>query len=206
MTVALIRHSRVLAVLHQDDALHFQFKAIQQHGLNVLSFQASSRGIWWIIVGCYLDPGGATNIERVINYTTSFPCGSALLLSGYFDTNLTTPEGSSRREYIMAAIAAARLEDMSTHFFLCRKPWLWYRGTCCMLCLEREGRSQTNYIMVTDSRLLRNVSVQDPWRNSDHFMVMVCIRGAAQWEHTSYLGRRCWFPLLPPRQHTQEDQ
>ena len=39
-------------------------------------------------------------------------------------------------------------------------------------------RSQTEYILGMDRRLFRNVTVRDPWHNSDHYMVLGCLPSA----------------------------
>ena len=44
--------------------------------------------------------------------------------------------------------------------------------------------------MGTDRRLCGNVSVQDPWHNSDHCMVMDCLPIASLMDHKRYLGGR----------------
>ena len=44
--------------------------------------------------------------------------------------------------------------------------------------------SQTDYILVTDCYLVWNVSVRDPRHNTDHYMVLGCLRSAPEREHT----------------------
>ena len=51
----------------------------------------------------------------------------------------------------------------------------------------RDGRSQTDYILVTDRRLFWNVSVRDLRHNSDHYMVLGCLYSAPMREHIKYL-------------------
>ena len=43
----------------------------------------------------------------------------------------------------------------------------------------REVRSRTDYILGTDCRLFGNVSARDPRHNSDHYMVMGCLRSSS---------------------------
>ena len=45
------------------------------------------------------------------------PCGTALLVGRDFNTNLEAPEGSKRRENILAAVATSGMKYISTHFF-----------------------------------------------------------------------------------------
>ena len=49
-------------------------------------------------------------------------------------------------------------------------------------------RSRTDYILGMDRRLFRNVFVQDPRHNSDHYMVLGCLPSASLKEHNRYLG------------------
>ena len=53
------------------------------------------------------------------------------------------------------------------------------------------------------------LSLQDcghpgPTDNSDHYLVLGCIRSAPLREHTKYLGRRTRLPLQPPTIPTRE--
>ena len=66
-----------------------------------------------------------------------------------------------------------------------------------MRCLGREVRSQKDYLLGTDRRLLWNVSIRDPWNNSDHFMVLGFLQGVAKLEHTRYLRQRQKSPICP---------
>ena len=50
--------------------------------------------------------------------------GSALLVTGNFNSGLATPEGNVRDEAIASALSMAGLEDMSAHLTTRRKLWL----------------------------------------------------------------------------------
>ena len=47
----------------------------------------------WYIVGCYPTPENYLNIERVIEAVGQRHCGSQLVVAGYFNADLTGPEG-----------------------------------------------------------------------------------------------------------------
>ena len=47
-----------------------------------------------------------------------------------------------------------------------------------MVWLGREVRSQTDYILGTYCCIFRNVSVQYPRNNLDHYLVLGCLRSA----------------------------
>ena len=74
--------------------------------------------------------------------------------------------------------------------------------------MVREGkvvRSRTDYILGTDRSLFRNVSVQYPRHNTDHFMVVGCLRSALEKERTCYIRGRRKMPLRPPTDPMRED-
>ena len=58
-----------------------------------------------------------------------------------------------------------------------------------MVYLGRELRYWTYYILAMDFRLFRNLSVRYPRKNSDHYMILGCLRSTALREPTKYLGR-----------------
>ena len=66
--------------------------------------------------------------------------------------------------------------------------------------------SRTDYILGTDRCLFWNVSVRDPWHNTDRCMVLGCLRSANKREHTKYLTGRKQLPLLPPSNPMREDR
>ena len=74
--------------------------------------------------------------------------------------------------------------------------------------MVREGkvvRSRTDYILGIDRSLFRNLSVWDPRHNTNHFMVMGCLRSAPERDNTRYIsGRRKSLPR-PPTKPTRED-
>ena len=75
--------------------------------------------------------------------------------------------------------------------------------------MVREGkviRSRTDYLLGTDRSLFRNVAVQDPRHNSDHYMVVGNLRGGTAREHVQYIKGRRRMPLLPPKEPTREDK
>ena len=60
--------------------------------------------------------------------------------------------------------------------------------------MGREVRSQTDYILGTDHRLFWNIPVWDPRHNSDHYMVLGCLRSAPLRKNSRYL----WGCKRPP--------
>ena len=90
---------------------------MQQHGLNMLSFQVVLGGQQWFIFGCYLAPDDMNTIKCVITDIGKRPHWAVLMVTGGFNTYIMMLDGSSRRE----DIAAAGLEDMSAYFLPCQK-------------------------------------------------------------------------------------
>ena len=98
------------------------------------------------------------------------------MLAGDLNTDLDEPENDSRGTEIAAALTKAGLEEMAAHFLPCQRIWGRERRTWSMV---REGKlvqSWTDYILGTYQSLFWNVSVRDPRYNTDHFMVLGCLR------------------------------
>ena len=88
-----------------------------------------------------------------------------------------------RGSEIAAAITEAGLEDMTAHFLPRKSRWGRERRTWAMVRGGKEIRSRTDYILETDRSLFRNVAIQDPHYNSDHYMVVGLLRGGKVREH-----------------------
>ena len=86
-------------------------------------------------------------------------------MAGDLNTNLAAPEGDRTEEDIATTIATEGLEDMAQHFLPRERWWFQDRRTWGMLRKRREVRSWMYYILGTDRRLFRNVSVWDPRHN-----------------------------------------
>ena len=64
-----------------------------------------------------------------------------------------------------------------------------------MVRVGMEVRSCTYYILGTDRHHFWNISIRDPRHNSDHYLVLGCLRSAPLIEHSKYLGRSKRIPL-----------
>ena len=117
-------------------------------------------------------------VERVIKAIRSRPWGAELLVAGYFNVDLATPEGDRRAEDITTTLATEGLEDMARHFLPQDSRWCQDQRKWGMFLKGREVRSRTDYILGTDRCLFRNVAVRDPRHNSDHYMVLGCLPSA----------------------------
>ena len=154
-------------------------EAIQQFGPNVVGFQMVTGERQWYIIGFYLAPDNTLTIESVVAALKYCPQGSELLVVGYLNAKLEEPEGYRREEETLAELTAAVLEEILAHFLPRRCPWCRGGRTCSMVQMGREVRSWTGYILWKDHCLFRIVAIRDPRHNSDHYMVLGCIRSAS---------------------------
>ena len=125
---------------------------------------------------------------------------------GYLNTALEDPENNRRGTEIAAAMTTAGVEDMTAHFLPRRRRWGRERRTWSMVREGKVVRSWTDYILGKDRSIFSNVSVRDPRHNTDHFMVVGCLRSAPEREPIKYLMGRKKLPLRPPTEPTREDR
>ena len=64
-----------------------------------------------------------------------------------------------------------------------------------MTHLGREVRSQMDFILGTERRLFRKVSVRDPRKNSERYRILGCLLSATLRKHTKYLEQCMPLPL-----------
>ena len=204
-TDAPSRHRGGVAIFYRSEP-HFAVEAVEMFGPNVIGFQIVTGERRWYIVGVYLAPDNTETMERVTKAIRSQPRRAELLVAGDFNADLETPEGDRRAEAIATSLATEGLEDMASHFLPRESRWCRDRRTWGILRKGREVRSRTDYILGTDSRVIRNVAVRDPRHNSDNYMVLGCLPSAPPTEHKRYLGGRKRWPVRPPREPTQTDR
>ena len=101
-------------------------------------------------------------------------------MAGDLNTDLGDAESNRRGLEIAAAMTEARVEEMAAHFLPRKRNWGRERRTCSMVREGKVVRSRTDYLLGTDRSLFRNVSVRDPRHNTDHFMVVGCLRSAPE--------------------------
>ena len=111
-----------------------------------------------------------------------------------------------RGSEIAAALTEAGVKDMSAHFLPRKRLWGRERQTWSMVREGRVVRSRTDYLLGTYQSIFRNVSVQDPRHNSDHFMVVGHLRSATARDHARYIKGRRKIPLKPLSEPTREDE
>ena len=144
-------------------------------------------------------------IESVLAALKERPRGTALVVVGDLHTTLDDPENDRRGTDIAAALTEAGLEDVEAHFLQRLRRWGRERRTWSMTREVKAVRSQTDYILGTDQSLFWNMFVWDPRHNTNHNMVLGCLRIAPEREHAKYLTKRKKLPLQPPTEPTRED-
>ena len=167
---------------------HFVVEAVERFGPNVMGFQVATGERRWYIVGAYVAPEDEVTMETVVAAIGRKPRGAEMMVAGDFNVDITAPEGNRRTENIATDLAMAGLEDMAQHFMPRRRQWNRDRQTWDM---RRKGQvvwSRTDYILGTNRRLFKNVAVRDPRHNSDHYMVLGCLRSAPLSATKRYLG------------------
>ena len=105
----------------------------------------------------------------------------------------------------MVAMTEAGVEDMTAHFLPRKRRWGRERWTWSMVREGKVVRSRTDYLLETDRSLFSNVSVRDPRHNTDHFMVVGCLRSAPERENARYIMGRRKTPLRSPTEPTRKD-
>ena len=158
-TNAPSRHRDGVAIFYRSTP-HFAVKAVENFGPNNIRFQIMTGARRWYIVGVYLAPDKTETMERVSEAIRSRPRRAELLVAGDFNADLATPEGERRLEGIVTSLATQGLEDMASHFLPRERRLFWDCRTWGMLRKGREVRSQMDYILGTNSRLIRNVAVR----------------------------------------------
>ena len=98
-------------------------KAVQQLGPKAVGFHLETGDCLWYIIRCYLVPDNTSTIESVVAFLKERPRGDKLLVSGDLNVNLADLEGDRREEETSAALMAAVLEYMFSHFLPQRISW-----------------------------------------------------------------------------------
>ena len=182
-TDAPSRHNGGVALLYIPSPF-FVVEAVQEYGPNVMSFKVAAGARRWYIIGCYLAPDDTETIERVVTALGDRPKGTALVVAGDLNTDLEDLESNRRGTDIVAVMTAEGVEDMTANFLPRKRRWGRERRTWSTVQEGKAIRSQTDYLLGTDRSLFRNVSVRYPQHNTDHFMMVGCLRSAPEREHT----------------------
>ena len=117
-------------------------------------------------------------IESGVAALKEWPRGTALIVTGDLNTTLSDPENDGRGTEIVAVVTEAGLEEMAAHLLPRQRRWGRERQTWSMVREGKVVRSRTDYILGTDRSLFWNVSVWYPRHNTDHYMMLGCLRSS----------------------------
>ena len=178
---------------------------VQEYGPNNLSSEVVMGSRKWYIIRCYLAPDNAETIEQVVAALGDKLRGTALIVVGDLNTDLGDTKNHRRGSEIAAAMTEVRLEDMMANFFLRKRKWRRERRTWSMVREGKVVRSRTDYLLVTDRSLFRNMSGRYPRHNTDRFMVVGCLCSALTWDHARHIKCRREMPLKAQTEPTRDD-
>ena len=171
------RHHGGVALFYWESPV-FAVEAIHQFGLNVIACHLETGGGRWYIVGCYLAPGyGATfwDVEAVI---AERPNGTELIVAEDLNVDLERTGRRGQDEEIAAAVSTGGVEDLLVHFLQRQIAWNRDWRMWAMVRQGREVRTWTDYILGSNFWIFQNVAVWDLRHNSDHYIVLGCLKGA----------------------------
>jgi endonuclease/exonuclease/phosphatase family metal-dependent hydrolase len=156
--------------LFYRDSPYWQVESIRRYGPNVISFELVTGSRRIPAVGAYVPPADLSTMEFVNRAMEALPQGLRPLLLG--DLNVDLDDLRNDRARSMAAdLASYGFEDLLPHF---RQRCGFCHGTTWWQ--HRDGgtvRSRCDYILGTDRRMFKNVSLRDPRLfSSDHLMVL----------------------------------
>ena len=135
-------------------------EAVRKYGPNVMIFEVATGARRWYIIRCYLSPDNTLTIESVVAALKYRPKGTELVVVGDLNMELEDPENDQRGTEIALALTAAGVEDMTAHFLPRRRRW---------------GRERRTWSMVREGKVVR-----DPRHNTNHFMMVGCLRSAPE--------------------------
>ena len=134
------------------------------HVPNVIRFQMLTGRRRWHILGCYISPRDASNIEDIVAAIRVWPYRAQLLVAGNLNANLEDTE--RRPKAIVDRLTAAGMMDTGLHFPPWCKMWLKERCTSRMQRDGQEVRSQMDYILGTYCIFFQEMAVQDTRHHS----------------------------------------
>jgi Reverse transcriptase (RNA-dependent DNA polymerase) len=191
-------HNQGGVALFYKDSPDWQVESVKHHGPNVISFQLVAASQRWGVVGAYVPPSDSDTVEYITRAFEDMPRAISPILLGDLNVDLASPR-DGRGQAIAAEMASLGLEDLLLHFrqrrrFRHGKTFGQYRDGQLV-------RSRCDYILGTDRRMFKNVSIRDPrLYTSDHFMVHGrLLLTSNRRQHLAYHKARKRFPLQPPK-------
>ena len=178
----LSRHRRGMTPFYKY-LLFFVVEYQQQHGPNIIRFQILPDKIRCHVVGCYLAPHNASTLEVVTAAIGHRPRDAEILVIRKFNIDLELPDGNEHKKEITAAMETEGIEYMMQNFLPRKIAQMLYGRTWSMICRGQEVRYHMDYILGTDRFLFQNVAVFYTRNNTNHYMVLQCLRGVTMKKH-----------------------
>ena len=191
-------HNQGGVALFYKNSPDWQVESVRQHGPNVISFQLVAASQRWGVVGAYVPPSDLDTVEYITQAFEAMPRAISPILLGDLNVDLANPR-DGRGQEIAAELASLGLEDLLLHF---RQRRRFRHGKTFWQCRDgRMVRSRCDYILGTDRRMFKNVSIRDPrLYTSDHYMVHGrLLLSSNRRQHLAYQRARKRFPLQPPK-------
>jgi exonuclease III len=193
-------HNQGGVALFYKNSPDWQVESVRQHGPNVISFQLVAASQRWGVVGAYVPPSDLNTVEYITQAFEALPRALPPILLGDLNVDLDDPrDRDGRGQEIAMEMASLGLEDLLRQF---RQRRGFRHGTT--FWQYRNGqtvRSRCDYILGTDRRMFKNVSLRDPrLYTSDHYMVHgILLFNQSRRQHLAYNRARKRFPLRPPK-------
>jgi hypothetical protein len=161
-----------------------QVEAVKRNGPNVIGFQLVSDNRRYSCVGGYIPPN---DMEAIGNIEAAFreaPRNTIILL-GDLNMDLVRPHNDRGME-IATMVANLGVEDIIQYF--CQKQKHRKGSTWRMQRGDRWIKSRCDYILGTDKRIFKKISVKEPRHfYSDHLMVVGVLTSRPIKENRRYL-------------------
>ena len=154
------------------------------------------------IVGVYLPPSSLHSLPELEEALNPYS-GQKLTVLRDLHVDLMQPTNSQSHQ-VVAMLTNYGLEDMLLHFlqrsnFRHNKTW-WQRYCGRIRC------SCCDYILGSDCRLFKTITIQDPRHyTSNHYILQGWLLLRPQRSHKSYLQGHTRFPLKPPMGDQQSE-
>jgi exonuclease III len=185
-----------VALFSKADSKHWHIEAAQRHGPNVLSCLLVSGSKSTPLIGVYLPPNSLDDLPYLTAALARFHnLKTSPIVLGDLNTDLSDLT-NSRATAIGAVLSNNDLHDMLPMFR--QRPTFKGLFTWRQRQLGKTYRTRCDYILGSDRRLFKTVSIKDPRHfTSDHYMLVASLRAAPPREHKAYLQGRKRFPLTP---------
>ena len=107
-----------------------------------------------------------------------------MIVGGGLNVDLDMTGRRGRDEEIVTEVVTVGLEEPLVHFLPLRRRWSRDWITWKMVKQGKKMWPRKDYILGSDHHIFQNMAVQDLRHNSNHYMVMGCLRVTSPREHS----------------------